>query len=80
MNENRYLNEKGIKESISGGPAYYRQAHRAPNPMARYLAEMKQEKQEQKSKKYRLLRLKLLGRADWYIRLPSWALLGKLSA
>ena len=43
LNSNRYLNEKAIQESIRGGPAYYRQAHRAPNPMARYLAELKQE-------------------------------------
>ncbi|MEO8285393.1 MAG: hypothetical protein ABI670_03035 [Chloroflexota bacterium] len=75
-NMNRYLNEKALKEAHENGPAYYRQAHRAPNPMARYLAEMKM---EQPDRKYRLLRLKLPGLNARDLRLPRWALVGKLS-
>jgi hypothetical protein len=44
---NRYLNAKIIQESVRGGPANYRQPHQAPDPqalMARYRAEMKEEK------------------------------------
>jgi hypothetical protein len=74
---NRYLNEKAIEESIRGEPARYNQAHRGLNPMARYLAEMKQDREE---KKYRLLSLRLPGLAARDIRLPRWAPLGKLSA
>jgi len=81
---NRYLNEKALQESIGGGPAYYRQAHLrpssfAPNTLALHLAQMKQDR-EPAEKKYRLLRLKLPGRSHKEIRLPRWALLGKLSA
>ena len=41
-NVNRYLAEKGLEEHVGGGPARYRQDHLAPNPMARYLAEMRE--------------------------------------
>ena len=49
MNSNRYLNERAIQESIKGEPARYNQAHRALNPMARYLAELKQMDEEREN-------------------------------
>jgi hypothetical protein len=48
--------------------------------MAHHLAELKHERQERNEKKYRLLLLRLPGLASREIRLPRWALLGKLSA
>jgi len=77
---NRHLNERAMQESIRGEPARYNQAHRGLNPMAHHLAELKHERQERNEKKYRLLLLRLPGLASREIRLPRWALLGKLSA
>ena len=80
LNHNRLLNEMAMQESIRGGPACYRPAHRAPNPMARHLAEMRQEREQaSKPKSHRLLQLKLPGLGALNLRLPAWALLGKLS-
>ena len=76
-NVNRYLAEKGLEEHVGGGPARYRQDHLAPNPMARYLAEMREAKAEGK---HRLLRLKLPGLKPVDVRLPVWALVGRLVA
>jgi hypothetical protein len=86
MNSNRYLNERAIQESIRSEPARYNQAHRGLNPMARYLAELKQMDEERENrpeiaeKRYRMLRLRLPGLPARDIRLPRWALLGKPSA
>lgn len=78
---NRHLSEIAMRESIRGEPARYNQGHRGLNPMARHLAELKHERQQNREeKKYRLLHLRLPGLASREIRLPRWALLGKLSA
>jgi hypothetical protein len=72
---NRYLNTKIIQESVRGGPAHYRQAHRAPDPqalMARYRAEMKEEKSEVRC---RVVCIKLPG-IFAIIRLPRWSPIG----
>ena len=76
-NVNRYLAEKRLEEAARGGPARYRPDHQAPNPMARYLAEMREAKA---GGKHRLLRLRLPGLEPVDVRLPVWALVGRLSA
>jgi hypothetical protein len=76
-NVNRFLAEKQLEEAARGGPARYRPDHLAPNPMARYLAEMRVAKAEGR---HRLLRLRLPGLEPVDVRLPVWALVGRLSA
>lgn len=77
MNElnNRYLHAKIIEESVRGGPAQYRQAHRAPDPeahLARYKAEQRAEKPDVRC---RVVCIKLPG-IFAIIRLPRWAPIG----
>jgi hypothetical protein len=76
-NLNRHLGDQMLSESIKGGAAHFRPAHQAANPQAQHLAELKQEKAE---KKHRVLCLRLPGMAPRYLRLPQWALVGRLSA
>ena len=78
-NMNRFLAEKQLEEAVRGGPARFRPDHLAPNPMARFLAEMREAKAEGR-KWHRLLRLRLPGLKPVDVRLPVWALVGRLSA
>lgn len=76
-NMNRLLVEKQIEEAVRGGPARFRPDHLAPHPMARFLAEMREAKADGK---HRLLRLRVPGLKPVDVRLPVWALVGRLSA
>jgi hypothetical protein len=80
QNLNSYLSQKVMQETLHGGPAHYRQAHQGTNPNAQHLAELKQGRADQAEGRHRLLTLKLPGPRSVSVRLPKWALVGRLSA
>jgi len=74
-NMNRVLNDLIVRETIQGGPAYYRPAKRVPNLLlARHHADQAQARAEMSS---RVVCVKL-PRLFALIRLPSWLPLGTL--
>ena len=77
MDNNRYLKEAIISESARGGQAYYRAKHHGANPQSVHLADFGE---LQKAKAHRVLRVKLFAIPAIHIRLPRWALIGRLSA
>ena len=74
--DNRYLKEAIISESARGGQAFYRAKHQGENPQSVHLAELRE---MQHGKAHRVLSFKLFAMPAVSIRLPVWALIGKLS-
>lgn len=75
--DNRYLKEAIISESARGGQAYYRAKHHGTNEQSVHLADLRELK---RAKAHRVLRVKLFSMPAIQIRLPRWALIGRLSA